>query len=357
MRNTRNLVLKSSLLAVSLALYSGVYADAMMPSDGSVIPPGTPGFGISLTGLDLQPNANNLTYAIFTNPLPVDHPNWAQEEVKTTFHPAFDFGLNYMMADGVDQVHLDWLHFSSSNDASVVGDGATGSVSPPYWFGPGAQFTGAMNASSTAKFNVDNIDLVFQHFVNVDNHLQVAPFFGLSSAYLKEDLTDNYTGSANPSDPTPFNITSDNISKYKGIGPRLGLDTTYFVSQHFGVTAEMGGALLIGSQESDTTFNSCAGTGCTPQGTTLSDTSHIQMVPELDGKLGLTYQTIFNSGSKFDFEAGYMLKVYINAIDQVVPTKLVGDSFTSGTIALDSDASNISDLSLNGPYVKFNWTF
>jgi hypothetical protein len=38
-------------------------------------------FGGSITGLLLQPNANNLQYAVYTTPLPVQAPNWYEQSV------------------------------------------------------------------------------------------------------------------------------------------------------------------------------------------------------------------------------------------------------------------------------------
>lgn len=56
----KNVLLKWSLLGLSLSAIGNVYADY------STIPTPAPGFAISLTGLYLQPSANNLTYAVLT---------------------------------------------------------------------------------------------------------------------------------------------------------------------------------------------------------------------------------------------------------------------------------------------------
>ena len=130
--------------------------------DGNVVPPVIPGFGISIATLFLQPDASNLNYAVKTEPLPVPAPSWTQELIDTSFHPAIDVGLQYIFSNQVDQIKIDWLYLNTDNTASDSATGTT-SITPPYYFGPGAQALSGSSASSSVQFNVNNVNLIFEH--------------------------------------------------------------------------------------------------------------------------------------------------------------------------------------------------
>ena len=324
----------------------------------SNIPVTDPGFGFSLTGLYLQPDASNLEYAVYTQPVPVSTPNWEQKNISTGYHPAFDLGLEYTLATGVDQVKLDWLHLDSSDKSSGSASGDA-SIAPWYYFGPPAQAMRGTYASGKAEFDVDNANLVFDHLLNIGRYLQLEPFAGLNAAYLKQDMTDKYTGThqATGGDYEPYSITSYYTSKFVGAGPRIGLDATAYVFHHFGILAEMGASLLLGSMKSDTSFDSYGDGNTTTAHTKLADQSLMRIVPELDSRLGLTYEFDFHSGSSLELEAGYKFAVYFNGINQVFPTALVPDAFQNGVIAIESSEQNQSNLDLNGPYLKLAYRF
>lgn len=326
-------------------------------TDSSMIPARTPGLGASITGLYLQPNANNLEYAVYTVPLPLPAPNWYQQLVKPDYAGAFALGLHYNFADLTHQMKLDWLHFDHSDSASFSATEPNTSVGAPYYYGPAEQFLLNTTANSAVKFNVDQVNLVFGHLVKRFDNIQLEPFVGVSAAYLKEDITNNYAGS----DPVfgPYTHRVHTESSLKGFGPRLGLDVSYFVNRHFGVNAEMASSLFIGRLASSTNFTSWTGYTAgdlprnnTPANTTLSNKHQTVVVPEIDGKLGLFYTTSLKNNSALTIQAGYMFKDYLNSIYQVLPSSLVPGAWEGGTVAIVSQAHNQSDLSMNGPYVK-----
>ena len=83
--------------------------------------------------------------------------------------------------------------------------------------------------------------------------------------------------------------------------------------------------------------------------TTLADQSQNQIVPEVDSKLEINYNIPINgNGSSVSIAAGYLLTVYINGINQVVPSTLVPGAFNGGTIAIESSEQVQSNLDLNG---------
>ena len=337
---------KLPLIGFVLISFTNLYANN--------IPIATPGFSINLTGLYLQPNADNLIYAIYTHPLPVPAPNWSQVTLKPGYAPSFDLGLQYNFADLMNSANLDWLHVNTSDSNSFAAQGVNSSVAPPYYFGPLAQaFTGSA-ANSTSKFEVDNVNLTVSHIINLNGNIQLNPFAGLQYAYLKQDTTSNYVGVDNLA--RPYSITSLNISKFSGIGPRLGLNAIYFVTKRIGIAAKIGGSLLVGTINSQTNFNSFGAGNTTPAFTTLANQDQHKIVPEADTKLEASYTIPFKSeGSSLTFVAGYMITVYVNGINQVVPTALVPGAFNGGTIAIETASQEQSNLSLNGPYASVIW--
>lgn len=350
----KNTLFKLSLLGLALSSITTAYANT-----DNINPTTIPGFTLNLTGFYLQPGANNLVYAVHTEPLPAPTPDWAQRSVDPDYHPTFDIGLQYTFADSVDQINLDWLYLNTS-DSDAASTGGTASIEPPYYFGPLGQVLGN-TANSTAQFDVNNINLTLSHLFNVGDHFQFKPFAGLGVADLEEDITSNYTGEKTPAantDPNaPYSITSYNTSQFIGAGPRLGLNTTYLFTNYFGLVAEVAGSVLAGSVQTDTNFNSSLN-HATPNYTTLADQTQTRIVPEVDAKLGLTYTIPFRTNkSSLNIQTGYMVTAYINGITQVVPTALVPDAFSNGTVAVETEGQNESDLDLNGPYLQIAYTF
>ena len=123
----------------------------------------------------------------------------------------------------------------------------------------------------------------------------------------------------------------------------------------------MAGSLLLGSMESKTNFyaySAISGGNNSGVNTQLANQSQAAVVPEVDSKLGFTYSIpINNAKSTLTMQAGYMFAVYINGINQVVPTSLVPNAFNNGTIAIETDSQESSDLDLNGPYASLTYTF
>ena len=317
-------------------------------------------FGGSITGLLLQPNANNLQYAVYTTPLPLPAPNWYAQIVKPSYRASFDLELDYHFANGTDQIALDWLDFRSNSNAQFAATEPNTSVGPTYYFGPAEQFLLNTSASSSVKFIVDDVNLVAKHLVTISQPIQIEPFLGVDAAYLKENTTNNYAGS----DPVygPYTHSTYIKSKFTGFGPRIGLDARYFASSNYGLNASMASSILVGSLATSTDFNSWTGfTGGpvqfnnTPVNTTLSKQSQTSIVPKVDAKIGLFYTKPLHSGTSITAQAGYMFTAYINAINQVLPSTLVPGAWEGGTVAIINQAQQQSNLSLNGPYVTLAW--
>src|SRR3990167_7995441 len=137
---------------LGLALFASIHTHAA----SNTIPTVTPGLSMSLTGLVLQPNASNLTYAVYTKPLPLTTPNGEQVMVNPGYSASFDLGFQYRFNDLANKANLDWLHVNTSSSDSHDAPGVGDSIAPPYYFGPLAQALTGSHANSNVKFNVDN---------------------------------------------------------------------------------------------------------------------------------------------------------------------------------------------------------
>ncbi len=338
-------ILLSSFLATS---YAGSTESTEQNNDGY--------FGFSITNLYLSPGANNLVYAVHTQPVPIATPTWKQEQVDPDYHPTFSTEFSYLFADKIDQIKVNWLYLNSHDSASATAAGsATDSVAPPYYFGPLAQTLRGTNAGSNVQFNLSHINWVYDHTFVINRHFSIDPFGGVGGAYLKQYIAANYSGVDSSS--LAFSINSYNRSRYIGAGPRLGVSASGTFGKHFSLLANLAGTIMAGDMASRTTFSSYGAGTTTPRDSSLADLSQIDVVPEVDAKLAMNYSYDFTAGSQLLVQLGYMFSSYIDGINQVVPTALVPGAFSGGSIAIETSAQESSDFDINGPYIKLGYIF
>ncbi len=362
--------MKPSLFTLSLVGLSCLVPGLSLQAGGveaptkTYLPTVAPGFGVSAGWLYLEAGASNLEYAVYTTPLPLPSPSWQQKFVYPAYTSAFTLGLQYTFSDSLDQIRVDWLDFSSSdnNSASAAGT-ASDSIAPPYYFGPGAQRLRGSNASGEANFDLDQVNVVYDRLFTVGQRIRIAPFVGLAAAYLKQSLSASFAGTVSAgAGGRPYSINSFNNSTYKAMGPRLGFNAIGALGHHFGITASLGASILVGSAATNAYFisvgDSTGSTGnTTPIQTGLADQSQTAVVPEFDSTLGLSYDFDFTSGSSFNLEAGYLFSIYLDGIRQTVPATLVPGAFNGGTIAIETDTQVQSNFDVNGPYLRATYSF
>jgi hypothetical protein len=258
-------------------------------------------------------------------------------------------------------VKLDWLHFNSKNSAAATSSPNT-SVGPSYYYGPAEQLLLNTRANSTVKFNVDDGNLVFGHLVNLSENIQLEPFIGVSAVYLKEEITNNYSGS----DPVygPYTHAVYGKSTFTGFGPRIGFDASYFITNHFAITADIAGSLLAGALKYSTDFTSwTAYTGdsihnSTPANTSMANQNLNRIVPKMDAKIAVLDKfPFYKSDTKLTLQAGYMYAAYLNAINQVLPTTLVPASWEAGSVAIINQTQQQSNIDLRGLFASLSWKF
>ena len=355
-----------SLLATGLTIAS-LEAFAVLPIDKArsqiTIPKLKGGAEFTLEGMYLQPNSPNVNYAnvvlfpqvTVLNPALQD----ASASVKPKANLGFGVGTGYEFSDSSNDVQLYWNHFDHTTSGSTQFPAI--SFYPPEIYTP---IVDASSASSETNFKYDSVDLNVGQYINMGTRLQTRLFGGLRYASLKNDIINSgvsvlsYSSQASD-DWVDAGVTTQS-SKFTGIGPRLGFETTYNVGDNFSIIGLLGGSLLVGQEEAQAT---AIATHTVPTDNALITTAdtesaaiekHNHFVPAVDAKLGANYFFSMNATSSATIEAGYKATEYFGAIDRVgvsarAPTD--GDSESAIVTVAGSSANNIG---FNGPYLGLN---
>ncbi|MCL9683024.1 Lpg1974 family pore-forming outer membrane protein [Legionella maioricensis] len=325
--------------------------------------------------LYLQPNSDNLKYAVFVSGNQPYSQSWHYQEIHPAYSPAFEVGLNYNFSASPYQANVNWLHLDTSNStfkqASQSTDLSTVEfVAPAYEVGP--PVFGIKRADSTVKFDFDSIDINASKLFEYSPNLRARLFGGLNILRINQTLTtvfSDYAGApatpysyALPPDPQFF-FETQNKSEYLGAGPDLGLNVQYVVYRGFGVVGELAGMLTAGGISVVDNFTASSARltflGLSPSHQEVTTPDVTQVVTGFDGKLGLFYNYSGRHIDSLTIEAGYRLAYYNNAIAEVSPATLVQagtvfitPSFATGTMAINSTEARSRNFSVNGPYVN-----
>lgn len=311
-----------------------------------------PQFEISLGAVFLQPTGTDLDYAILGFPLPVQSPHWDIGTVNPDYTAGFNLGLRYIFQNAENDIQLNWTHVATSDSDTTIAGNNQFAV-PLFQAGPslGQTINNAMQqAHATAKFNYDVVNLNAGQYINVGRRTQLRFYAGLSGTEIKETLDSSYQDNA-----ATFNLNYNNTSKFTGIGPLFGMDGLYKLPYNLGVTGTIAISGLIGSLHGSTDYversPQLAASGITNNYQSISPKNSTQVVPSIDGKLGMNYGYLFSNNFIFTIEAGYEYATYFNAIVTNNPVTVVGE-VDLGTIALDSLGKSVSNFSVNGPFVN-----
>lgn len=325
--------------------------------------------------LYVQPSSNNLKYGTFVSGTQPYYQSWHYLQLNPSYHPAFDLGFHYALSQSLYSIDLDWTHLnsndSSSKQASTNIDLATVEfVAPPFEMSP--PVFGIKHVDSKVNFAFDNVLLNVDKKVESDSHLQTRYFGGLDILNLNQTITttfSDYAGApatpysyALPPDPL-FSFELENVSKYLGIGPDIGLDVRYSTDSGFGVFGDVVGSLTAGLIQAQDNFTSTStrltllGIGTSHQEITTPNMA--QVVVGADGKFGVFYSYSGHSISNLTIELGYRLANYFNAISMINPNTLVQPGtdvltpeFSTGTMAIVSTSATSHPFGFNGPFLS-----
>lgn len=343
----------STLALCTLGLALNAHAAASFNRNLITIPMTKPGFDFSVAVLGLKPGASNLNYVIYNKELPAQSPSWSEKEIRPGYGPAFELDAGYRTCEA-ETVHLGWTHLNTSSSTTTQAPNDSFFLGPDYEIGP-AGLT-IRNSSGDAQFKYDVVNLDAGQFVTVGNHLLMRLFGGLSNAYLREQVTAQYSGTLSAPFPGPFRTNQEVTSNFTGIGPRFGITVNYDAGSHFGFMGEAAASALIGSMYTKTEYTSSSSVltalfGQRFNDQFIKDQNVTQVIPGFDAKLGVNYTYDFCNGALVVVGAGYQASVYVNAISQYIPASVVVPIQTGG-IFVDTMSHTLSNYSVQGPFLQ-----
>ncbi len=328
------------------------------------VPNMAPGFEIEGSLLFLRPAADNLGWGVQTYFLPLITPHWSIKAIHPSYQPAFNIGIRYVFAHTGIDTQLNWTHLRTSDSDSVSVTPIQQWISPFSQTGPGTGDTtydptgvGELTeAKAKVDFHYDVVNLDVGTNVNIGPHMQIRLFSGLSGIRIKERLTSTFQHPA-----PPPSLLLENTSTYLGMGPRLGLVNVYTLYSTFRFIGEFAAGLLFGSmQPAEYKFTgssaSLEAVGVSSNRESVQSKSVSQVVPSLEGSLGLDGSYHFCRGYILTLEVGYMGAIYLNALsgyetnENILPLEL-------GSLSTGSMKHVQSDFSVNGPYATLSLKF
>jgi hypothetical protein len=325
--------------------------------------------------LYIKPNSNNLKYATFVSGTQPYYQSWHYQEINPNYHPAFEAGISYAIPHTSYSATASWTHLNSNDTAYKQASTSTDLttvefVGPPYEMSP--PVFGIKRVDSKVNFAFDNVLFNLSKLVEFEPGLQTRFFGGLDLLNLNQNVTttfSNYAGSpptpySYPLAPDPsFSFQTENVSKYFGVGPDLGMSLRYKTKSGFGIMGEFMGLLTAGTIKAQDNFTSTSarlttlGIGTSHQQITTPDST--QIVLGADGKLGVFYNYQGKNIPDITIEAGYRMATYVNAISTISPntlvqpgTVIVTPEFATGTMAIVSTNASSRPFNFNGPFLN-----
>lgn len=314
-------------------------------------------FEFEFSALVLQPTGSDLHYAAEAVPLPIPSPNWLIYDIDPSYDFGFDIGLGGVFRNTNTNLRVNWEHFHSSDTASISVPAAD-MLGPFFEIGPDAAPYTKAHGRVTFHFDAANLD--YGIFLNLGDRLQTNLFGGVGFAYIHQTLLSEFS---NVSEGIYRSIETP--SSFTGAGPQVGLDFSYRVVDGFNFTGGAMVSLLVGalrnhtSYVSNTPFLPFDGVH-NPNGQEINVSNRTQVVPGMEGKLGLSYVLNFGDHYMFRIEAGYQAQIYLNAIQSVdIGSEVIDLDVPDASIGVFARTfqRTLSDFALAGPYATISFGF
>jgi hypothetical protein len=214
---------------------------------------------------------------------PIKHLNFNWE-------PGYKVGLGYLFDHDGWELYLDFTSLKTRAHAST-------SSNVDFLFPLiGAQTFSFSKADAHWHVSFYDLDLVLGRNYFVSKYLALHPYFGLTSAWIQQHRQVTYT----PPSDIAFKVRSKN--NFWGIGPRLGMDSQFYLGRSFSLYGDFSGGLLWGDfHVREKEFVPSEGLNVY----SLRDNLH-RMVATVGFGLGIAYETNFNhDANHFMVKAGY----------------------------------------------------
>lgn len=349
---------KFAYIVIAASLVTPISSYAALPTDAApfqvIVPNLKDGLEFTVEGLWLQPSITNLDYLTLSTTSGAGNTTSSIQTVDPDFAFGFRVGLGYVFPNSGNDVQIAWTYYDNSDTDSVAPPNGTIVTTPAGSTLP--SISENMFFSATEQFKANAIDLDVGQYLAIGTRLQTRLFAGLRFAQLENNNSQSLRIDVPINDSVILDISGDGQlnSKFTGIGPRLGFDTAYHLTNCIGLVGHLATALLVGPIESSTTTIS-VGTLMPSNTSQFNDVLNIssddstRIVPAFDAKLGLDYSYIFVNHSILTMEAGYQVTQYIDAVDKITPILS-----TTGEELLGTQKTTDS-LGFQGPYLSLKW--
>ncbi|WP_058519454.1 Lpg1974 family pore-forming outer membrane protein [Legionella tucsonensis] len=276
---------------------------------------------LGISALYLQPNTNSA----LLNPI-LNAGNDKFHSVDSSWDWGFLLEGSYHFNTGND-LNLNWLHFDNDNFDELAVFFADAAI----------PITNITNLKFDTHLDVVNLEFAqTSHFGKKTN----IRFYGGGQYVYAKIKRGEFGYQQLPSDPANLVQRSITHTRFQGAGPRVGVDMSHDLNHGFAVFAQSAMALLSGQGRAKLSGANLCGPNATPFNAKAKQT-HI--VPELEAKLGASYQWCTNSG-QFSLMAGWMWQHYFDLL------LLPPGGYTNPVTTVSQH-----DFSLDGPFIKGKW--
>lgn len=355
---------KLTALSVLISCFGNAHAGAMgeVAHDFNVTVPNTPAANeFSAGALFLRPGGSN-DYATQVTPFdstvatPILSPSWQPKGIRPDFSAGFLLNYRHLFSNNGTDINVYWAHLRTKDGESPYVDRQPPPAQQmigPFWdLGPNNGPTSHVYGRLNTNYDVFNVEI--GKTINYLPNLSSRIFAGISGLGLQQQAESFFAGV----DPILgfYSFDLSTSSKYKAAGIRFGIDGEYQGFYNINPVGLLAGTLYIGSMKPATnTYGTgiiLAKAGIPVNHQSIVHSSYIQAVPAIDAKLGLKYSRQFNE-KIFAVEAGYQASVYVNAVQNYVPSTFVPASLgiVSGSVFLQSLLKTTDSFSLDGPYL------
>lgn len=249
--------------------------------------------------------------------------------VKSPWDWSFIVEGSYHFNTGND-LNLNWLHFSVDNSDRFTR------------FFPASEATGPDNLRTTSLQMDTSLDAVNLEFAQTARFaLDTTIRFHGGMHYANAKVNRYVQEFEQVEDPPEFNFQTTSVStNFEGIGPRVGVDMSHNLNYGFKVFAQGAMAILSGKEKAKLSGSNRSGPIDVFFGARATLKS---MVPELDARLGASYDWNTNGG-QVSLTAGWLFQHYFNML--LLPP---GEALNNSTTV------TAHNFFLNGPYIKGKW--
>lgn len=283
-------------------------------------------------------------------------------DVNLGYDWGFGAKIGYVFANTGNDINLSYLYLDS-NSSNLVTLPNNGTLTEINDFTPvtsnGVLIT---DENATGEHRITQVDLTGGQYINVGCRLILHALAGWRYADVQRFYTLTQGAAAILTTPnTVFDIVNISLieqdSDFRGTGPLMGMDASYYLGKGFGVTSHGDVAMLIGGVGPTTNVGSLnfitnESTGDVEgafNGFVFKENSVMHIVPVTDLKLGLDYTYTINNfnDSILTIEMGYQASEYFNVFDRL--------STNSDIVFTQILKKSTSDLGFDGPYLTLTY--